>query len=100
MRYRRADVAGGTYFIIVNFVDRNRCPLVEHVDILRKVMRTVKITHPFHIDAMVLDHRPVGVARGRAPRLEIDKSIVATAVASLAGRKPEKFTRIRRVAVE
>lgn len=58
MRYRRADVAGGTYFFTVNLLDRNRRLLVEHVDVLREVMRNVKTARPFHIDAMVIlpDH--------------------------------------------
>jgi putative transposase len=36
MRYRRADVAGGTYFLTVNLADRNRRLLV---DVNREVMR-------------------------------------------------------------
>jgi putative transposase len=30
MRYRRADVAGGTYFFTVNLAERKRTLLVEH----------------------------------------------------------------------
>jgi putative transposase len=58
MRYRRADVKGGTYFFTVNLLERNRTLLVDHVDVLRKVMREVKGRHPFQIDAMVIlpDH--------------------------------------------
>ena len=58
MRYRRADVAGGTYFFTVNLAERKRTLLVDHVDVLRAVMKKVKATHPFHIDAMVIlpDH--------------------------------------------
>ena len=58
MRYRRADVAGGTYFFTVNLAERKRTLLVDHVDVLRTVMQKVKATHPFHIDAMVIlpDH--------------------------------------------
>lgn len=58
MRYRRADVAGGTYFFTVNLAERKRALLVDHIDILRTVMRKVKTMHPFHIDAMVVlpDH--------------------------------------------
>jgi putative transposase len=47
MRYRRADVKGGTYFFTVNLLERNRTLLVDHVDVLRKVMREVKGRHPF-----------------------------------------------------
>lgn len=58
MRHRRADVAGRSYFFTVNLADLNRRLLVEHIDVLRTVMRTVKTAHPFHIDAMVIvpDH--------------------------------------------
>ena len=58
MRYRRADVAGGTYFFTVNLAERKRTFLVDHVDVLREAMTNVKSAHPFHIDAMVIlpDH--------------------------------------------
>jgi REP-associated tyrosine transposase len=58
MRYRRADVTGGTYFFTVNLAERNRTLLVDQVDTLREVVRMVKAEHPFHIDAMVIlpDH--------------------------------------------
>jgi putative transposase len=58
MRYRRATVAGGTYFFTVNLAERKRTLLVDHVDILRGVIRKVKAKHPFDIDAMVIlpDH--------------------------------------------
>ncbi|MGH8557021.1 MAG: hypothetical protein ACRESZ_06080 [Methylococcales bacterium] len=35
MRYRRADVMGGTYFFTVNLAERNRTLLVDHVGTLR-----------------------------------------------------------------
>lgn len=58
MRYRRADVAGGTYFFTVNLAERKRTLLVDHIDILRSVMEKVKKAHPFRIEAMVIlpDH--------------------------------------------
>ena len=58
MRYRRADIAGGTYFFTVNIAERGRTTLVDYVDVLRAVTREVKSRHPFHIDAMVIlpDH--------------------------------------------
>lgn len=58
MRYRRADVAGGTYFFTVNLAERKRTLLVTYVDLLRSVLRVVNARHPFHIDAMVVlpDH--------------------------------------------
>jgi len=58
MRYRRTDVAGGTYFFTVNLADRNRTLLTDHIPVLRAVLLSVKRQHPFHIDAMVIlpDH--------------------------------------------
>ncbi|MGF1614663.1 MAG: transposase [Gammaproteobacteria bacterium] len=58
MRYRRADVTGGTYFFTVNLAERERRLLVDHIDVLRTVMQKVKSMHAFHIDAMVIlpDH--------------------------------------------
>jgi putative transposase len=58
MRYRRTQVTGATYFFTVNLAERNRRLLVEHVDILRDVVRRVRERHPSVIDAMVIlpDH--------------------------------------------
>lgn len=58
MQYRRADIAGGTYFFTVNLLERKRSLLVDHIDLLRNVIGNVKYRHPFHIDAMVVlpDH--------------------------------------------
>lgn len=58
MRYRRANVEGGTYFFTMNLAERHRRLLLDHVDILRSAVKTVKQRHPFHIDAFVVlpDH--------------------------------------------
>lgn len=58
MRYRRADLAGGTYFFTVNLAERQCSLLVDHVDILRESVRLVKTRYPFRIEAMVIlpDH--------------------------------------------
>jgi putative transposase len=58
MRYRRADVTGGTYFFTVNLAERKRTLLVDHIDHFGSAMKKVKAKHPFHIDAMVIlsDH--------------------------------------------
>jgi putative transposase len=58
MRYRRADVAGGTYFFTVNLADRSSRLLIEHVDCLRDAVRVVKRRRPFEIVAWVVlpDH--------------------------------------------
>jgi putative transposase len=39
MRYRRADVAGGTYFFTVNLAERKRTLLLDHVEVLREVLK-------------------------------------------------------------
>lgn len=54
MRYRRADVKGGTYFFTVNLADRKRTLLVDKFKILRLVINNVKKQHPFQLDAMVV----------------------------------------------
>ncbi|WP_370278875.1 transposase [Pontibacterium sp.] len=54
MRYRRSDVAGGTYFFTVNLQNRNQTTLVDEIDLLRSVFLTTKAKHPFKIDAMVV----------------------------------------------
>jgi putative transposase len=58
MRYRRANVKGGTYFFTVNLAERHLGLLVDHVDVLRTAVARVKRQHPFHIDAFVVlpDH--------------------------------------------
>ena len=58
MRYRRATLAGATYFFTVNLADRRADHLTRHSDLLRDVIHRVKMAHPFHIDAMVVlpDH--------------------------------------------
>ena len=47
MKYRHANVKGGTYFFTVNLAERHRCLLVDHVDVLRTAVKIVKQTHPF-----------------------------------------------------
>jgi putative transposase len=49
MRYRRADVPGGSYFFTVNLADRTSSLLVERVEILREAVRYVKQRRPFEI---------------------------------------------------
>jgi putative transposase len=58
MRYRRADVAGATYFFTVNLLDRQQTLLTDHISLLKRCVRTVKHHHPFQINAMVVlpDH--------------------------------------------
>ena len=56
--YRRNRYAGGTYFFTVNLRDRRQGLLVDHVDSLCEVVRSVRQKMPFVIDAMVVlpDH--------------------------------------------
>jgi len=57
--YRRYRVPGGTYFFTVNLLERYPNDLlVRHIDLLRTVVREVRIKRPFHIDAWVIlpDH--------------------------------------------
>ncbi|WHZ18747.1 MAG: transposase [Rhodanobacteraceae bacterium] len=58
MRYRRSNVAGGTYFFTVNLADRSSRLLIEHIDALRDAVRMVKSQHSFEIVAWVVlpDH--------------------------------------------
>jgi putative transposase len=58
MRYRRANIAGATYFFTVNLADRKSRLLVEQIDLLRNVIRQVRQSHSFTIVAMVIlpDH--------------------------------------------
>jgi len=52
--YRRYRVAGGCYFFTVTLNDRRTQLLTKHIDELRVAIKSVKQTHPFHIDAMVV----------------------------------------------
>ena len=53
--YRRANVEGATYFFTVNCAERHgNHLLVDNIGLLRKVMRKVKSSHPFNIDAIVV----------------------------------------------
>ncbi len=58
MQYRRANVAGATYFFTVNLADRKRKLLTEKIDILRNAVRKIRQSYPFDILAMVVlpDH--------------------------------------------
>ena len=58
MKYRRARMAGGTFFFTVNLANRNADTLVRYCDEFRFVVHKVKQAHPFSIVAMVVlpDH--------------------------------------------
>lgn len=52
--YRRARVAGATYFFTVNLARRDTTLLVDHIETLRQAIGYVRNRHPFTIDAMVV----------------------------------------------
>jgi putative transposase len=56
--YRRNLVQGGSYFFTVNLADRRSTLLVDRIEELRLVVRTVRLRRPFQIDAWVVlpDH--------------------------------------------
>lgn len=54
MRYRCADVTGGSYFFTVDLAERQFTLLVDSVAMLRNMIRQIKPQHPFNIDAMVI----------------------------------------------
>ncbi|MGE0810090.1 MAG: transposase [Immundisolibacter sp.] len=52
--YRRARVAGGTWFFTVGLAERRGADLlVARIDALGEAFRTVHARHPFHMDAVV-----------------------------------------------
>lgn len=56
--YRRVRAPGGTYFFTVNLAGRHGALLIDHIDLLRKALATVRERQPFGIDAWVVlpDH--------------------------------------------
>jgi putative transposase len=57
-RYRRAKIAGGTFFFTVAIADRSDDLLVREIERLRRVYRSVQIRHPFETIAICVlpDH--------------------------------------------
>jgi putative transposase len=56
--YRRARVAGGSYFFTVTLEDRSSSLLVDRIDALRQAFATTRVELPFRIDAVAVlpDH--------------------------------------------
>jgi len=52
--YRRNCIPGASYFFTVILRDRTSSLLVDYVDDLREVIRSVKAERPFAIDAIVI----------------------------------------------
>ena len=57
-QYRRANVAGGTFFFTVTIANRSDDLLIREVDRLRHIYRTVQHRHPFETIAICIlpDH--------------------------------------------
>ena len=49
VNYRRSHVVGGTFFVTVNLFDRRKTILVDHGDLLRRIVIDVKTKLPFVI---------------------------------------------------
>ena len=57
--YRRVHVPGASWFFTVNLEKRHgNNLLVDQIDLLRAAFETVRMSHPFHLDAVVIlpDH--------------------------------------------
>ena len=54
MHYRRSKTEGASCFFTVNLADRRLSTLVDHIDLLRASVRTVKERHPFIIEAVAI----------------------------------------------
>ncbi len=54
MYYRRTHTAGATYFFTVNLADRKQPLLLDHADMLKKIITNVRANHPFEINAIVV----------------------------------------------
>lgn len=52
--YRRARVAGASYFFTLALADRRQDLLTRHVDLLRECFRQARLRRPFGIDAVVI----------------------------------------------
>jgi putative transposase len=52
--YRRANIAGATYFFTVNLLDRRSNLLTEHIGRLRDAFQYVQERHPYTNEAIVI----------------------------------------------
>ena len=93
--YRRAWVAGGSYFFTVALRDRRADTLIRRIDLVRGATRRVRARHPFAIDACVVlpDHLhciwtlPMGDA-DYALRWRLLKLIVSKGLPAAEHRSP------------
>ncbi|MCC5015601.1 transposase [Legionella sp. 31fI33] len=58
VNYRRSFIPGGTFFFTVTLRNRKSCLLVDHINLLKDAVQTVKAQHPFLTKAYVVlpDH--------------------------------------------
>jgi putative transposase len=56
--HRRARIPGGTWFFIINLLERRQTLFVDHIDALRSTIADTRRDDPFEIDAIVVlpDH--------------------------------------------
>ena len=52
--YRRLYMQGGCYFFTLTLQNRQQSLLIDYIDLLRSSIKTVKQSHPFSIDAIVI----------------------------------------------
>ncbi|RJF97002.1 transposase [Noviherbaspirillum cavernae] len=94
MRYRRSNIAGGTYFFTVNLADRKSSLLTEHIEVLRNAMRKICQSHPFETMAVVVlpDHLH---AIWRLPEGDADFSLRWSLIKAAFSREMPKTEAIR-----
>ena len=58
VHYRRNFLAGGTFFFTATVADRRSSVLVDHVGLLVRAFRVIRLERPFFLDAFVIlpDH--------------------------------------------
>ena len=94
MRYRRSKAVGASYSFTVNLANRQSDYLIRHIETLREVTRTVKNSHPFVIEAVVVlpDHMH---AIWRLPENDADYPVRWSLINAGFSRQLEKTEFIR-----
>ena len=94
MRYRRANIEGGTYFFTVNLADRHSDMLIHKIDDLRAVVAKVKQAHPFKVLAMVVLPEHLH-AVWRLPQGDANYPLRWSLIKSGFSRQQKKVERVR-----
>ena len=76
VNYRRNRVAGGTFFVTVNLFDRRKTFLLDHVDLLRRIVIDVKTKLPF----VIRDDRDFEVQVNYVPINPVNHGYVARTI--------------------